>query len=116
MKHSSSCGPNGIKFHGISAENKALRICQNDSKTLAEISEFCFSWLQSGVYTKVLEFTLRVNMTLGDFAVSVIMFTFQCAVNNGVRKHDIFNPSFEFAVTLHYSRTESVFACFKYGN
>ena len=55
----------------------------------------------------MLEFTLRVNMTLGDFPVSVIMFTFQCAVNNGVRKHDIFNPSFELALTLHYSRTES---------
>ena len=67
----------------------------------------CFSWLQSGGCTKVLEFTLRVNMTLGDFAVSVIMFTFQCAVNNGVWKHDIFNPSFELAQTLHYSRTES---------
>ena len=46
-------------------------------------------------------------MTLGDFGVSVIMFTFQCALNNGVRKHDIFNPSFELALTLHYLRTES---------
>ena len=55
----------------------------------------------------MLEFTLRVNITLGDFAVSVIMFTFQCALNKGVRKHDIFNPSFELALTLLYSGTES---------
>ena len=53
MEHSSSCGPNGIKFHGISAENKTLRICQNDSKTLVLfllVTERCLH-KSVGIYT-----------------------------------------------------------------
>ena len=70
---------NGIKINEIPAEKNDRR-GQSVSKSLAEKSEYL--WSLTSVYTKVSEFTLDVNMA----SVSVIMFTFQCAVNNGFRK------------------------------
>ena len=72
--------------------NKPGEFAKMTQKHLPKKASFVsLGCMQSSVYTKVLEFTLHVNTTLGDFVVSAIMFTFQCTVNNGVRKQDIFN-------------------------
>ena len=38
MEHSSSCSPNGIRFHGISAENKPREFAKMTQKQMAMLS------------------------------------------------------------------------------
>ena len=120
IEHSSSCSPNGINFHGISAENKPREFAKMTQKHLPKKASFV-SLGRRAVFTQKcwnLHFVLTWRLETLQHLSLCLHFSAQWTMElgNTISLTLHLNSRYKHCIIRVQSQRSVVFACFKYGN